>query len=75
MRTAPHGEGLRAEEIAEQTGISVETVRKRLRKAIDRGLVRLTQKSVERIDGRTTRVSAYVICEPEKPIFPEQALL
>ena len=74
MRTAPTDEGLRAEEIAEQTGIGVGTVRKRLGRAVEMGLVRRAKKTMIRCDGEPARVSSYVICEPEM-VVREQVVI
>ena len=61
LRTDSPGEGLRSEEIAEQWGVSLEVTRKRIRKAIGLGLVRLTERTDQRIDGRVVTVPAYVV--------------
>ena len=61
LRTDSPGEGLRSEEIAEQWGVSTEVARKRIRKAIGLGLVRLTERTYQRIDGRVVTVPAYVV--------------
>ena len=75
MRHATGGEGMTAEEIARQTGIGVKTVRQRLARALESGMVRRAKKLVTRIDGISTPVSSFVVCEPEKPLFPPQATL
>ena len=67
LRTDDTGEGLRAEEISEQWGVSIETTRKRLRKALAIGVVRLssTGRKHRRIDGIPITVPAYVM-EPRQ---------
>ena len=77
MRAAPGGEGVTAEEIADTLSMSVETVRKRLRRALELGLVRRTKKRIIRLDGNPTTVPSYAICDSERSVtmFPEQVRL
>lgn len=59
------GEGMTAEEIAEQAGISAVTVRKLLAKAKELGLVSRTTKRMQCIDETWRPRPAYVIRESE----------
>ncbi|EHJ49522.1 hypothetical protein DFW101_3526 [Solidesulfovibrio carbinoliphilus subsp. oakridgensis] len=54
------GDGYTTAEIMEQTGMSPELTRRRIKQALAAGLCRVGRKLVQRIDGRVAPVPAYV---------------
>lgn len=58
------GEGITTYEIHQATGISQETIRKRLRPGIDAGLIRVTRKRGIDISGKSTLIPSYVFIKP-----------
>jgi hypothetical protein len=59
-------EGLTAEEWSRQWGCYVTTARKRIRLAMDHGLVACGRKTIRRLNGQAVLVPCYRITMPEK---------
>ncbi len=66
VATEDSGEGMTTAEIVETSGLSLEVVRKLIRRALQDGRVRRTVRVMERIDGKRTPVTGYALTEPAK---------
>ena len=71
------GVGMTTTEICNALGCSRPTAVKKIREALEAGRIRRVEKgkSVEGLNGRQQPVTTFVICDQQKPIFPEQATL
>lgn len=63
QRPTEEGEGLRVEEIREQTGFSVVKIRNLIRQGLADGTIRRTRRVTTDIGGRRLNVSAFAIAK------------
>jgi hypothetical protein len=60
LNLQPGGDGYTTKEIMDATRMGTDAARSKIRRALEAGICTRSEKWVERIDGRMTRVTSYV---------------